>query len=283
MRKRSLRAAILTLVAIAFSIPAQAGHGPRPPVITLNPNCGVSSDQANAVPSVALISPQNEAIVNFATVAGRTFSWKFSDADPTDSQSAYAFRRWADQSSWNAGVDMPESASSSSASSSTGSEGSAGAAEPAYQWWNASKSTWVNAEIFNSGSPNTIAFPSGSWQNLIEYRWTVSAKDSFGGVSQYPAERMVTGSAPPNAPTLISPAAGATIDIAMEPGRTFKWQFSDPDQGDSQTAWAFRRQKTSAANQPLLYWNVSSKTFQPTEVFNPGPAQQVIFDWGDWE
>lgn len=57
------------------------------------------------------------------------------------------------------------------------------------------------------------------------------------------------GNTPPNAPTLLSPANGAVFDLT-QPQR-FRWQFSDPDPGDTQSKY------------DLLYRQLIFMTFTP--------------------
>lgn len=84
--------------------------------------------------------------------------------------------------------------------------------------------------------------------------------------------------APPNAPGLVAPANGATIDLG---GAVYTdWTFNDPDTGDTQGAWAFRRKLSGAAS--YEYWNVGTAAWQSTEVWNSGSATEYTFPAGSW-
>ena len=73
---------------------------------------------------------------------------------------------------------------------------------------------------------------------------------------------------PPNAPTLTAPANGAIADLAAGTV-AFTWTFSDPNPGDTQSAWAMRIKQSGGAYQ---YVNASNNTLQSTIVWNAGSA-----------
>lgn len=85
----------------------------------------------------------------------------------------------------------------------------------------------------------------------------------------------------PNAPTLVSPANGATADLAS--GATFSWQYTAVSPGDTQQAWALRR--VYGAGPTTEYWNASSLawggsiTWNTTDLNNPYKAP---FPAGKW-
>jgi hypothetical protein len=85
----------------------------------------------------------------------------------------------------------------------------------------------------------------------------------------------------PSTPTLLNPANGARVDLAA--GATFTWRYNAVSPGDTQQAWAFRRQYGSGPT--TEYWNVSTQSWQGTEVYNTTDANapyQVSFPAGKW-
>jgi hypothetical protein len=83
----------------------------------------------------------------------------------------------------------------------------------------------------------------------------------------------------PTAPTLVSPASGALVDLAV--GGTFKWTYNQVSAGDTQQAWAFRRTLGAVVD----YWNNSTQAFQSGSVYNTSAAtlpSQVAFPAGKW-
>lgn len=85
----------------------------------------------------------------------------------------------------------------------------------------------------------------------------------------------------PGTPTLLSPANGARVDLAA--GYTFKWQYNAVSPGDTQQAWAFRRQ--FGGGPTTEYWNVSTQAWQSGEVYNTTDTTnpyQVSFPSGKW-
>jgi hypothetical protein len=68
----------------------------------------------------------------------------------------------------------------------------------------------------------------------------------------------------PNAPTLVSPANGAVVDLAA--GATFSWTYSPVSPGDTQQAWALRR--IYGGGPTTEYWNASTLAWSGTIVWN---------------
>lgn len=82
----------------------------------------------------------------------------------------------------------------------------------------------------------------------------------------------------PYAPTLVAPANGSVADLAA--GFTADWTFSDPNAGDSQTAYYLRRKVAGAGS--YEYWNAGTGAFQAGEVKNSAAATAVAFAAGLW-
>lgn len=79
----------------------------------------------------------------------------------------------------------------------------------------------------------------------------------------------------PNAPQLLEPANGSTVDTSRT---DWRHQFSDPNTGDTQSARAFRRKLTGAGS--YSYWNAGTQAWQSTEVFNASTSGAWAFPAG---
>lgn len=77
----------------------------------------------------------------------------------------------------------------------------------------------------------------------------------------------------PNAPTITYPTGGETIELAS--GQTFTWTFSDPDSGDTQSAYTLRYRVTGATSWTTLSEVVSANS---KHTFAGG-----TFAAGSWE
>lgn len=83
----------------------------------------------------------------------------------------------------------------------------------------------------------------------------------------------------PSAPTLISPASGANVDLAS--GATFTWTYNGVSPGDTQQAWAFQR-VTGATTE---YWSNAGQSWSGTIVWNttvPATPYAAVFPAGKW-
>lgn len=83
----------------------------------------------------------------------------------------------------------------------------------------------------------------------------------------------------PSAPTLISPASGASLDLAA--GATFTWAYNPVSPGDTQQAWAFQRVYGATTE----YWNAGSQSWSGTIVWNTTVAAtptSAVFAAGQW-
>lgn len=80
----------------------------------------------------------------------------------------------------------------------------------------------------------------------------------------------------PGVPVLTSPTPGAQVDLAL--GSTFRWEYVPAGPGDTQQAWAFRRQYSSTTE----YWNDGTQSWSGTEVWNTGAAALVSFPASQW-
>ena len=149
----------------------------------------------------ALLSPGNGAMADFTTAL--TFSWAFSDPDPGDTQSAWAFRR------------LPLGGGS-------------------YMYWSVASGAWVSSPVWNSGNTGTYQFPASAWgSNGYDFLWSVACEDSFGAQGPFASDLVIQGAVGPSA-SLTAPSGTVTND---QP--TVAWSFSSP-QGYLQTAYQIR-------------------------------------------
>lgn len=84
---------------------------------------------------------------------------------------------------------------------------------------------------------------------------------------------------PPNAPTLLTPIGGATIDKDVD--QVFDWDFSDPDSGDTQSAYEFRYRLFGAGSWTTT-GQVASTSTQRTVVggtFAAGTYEWQVKTW----
>jgi hypothetical protein len=81
------------------------------------------------------------------------------------------------------------------------------------------------------------------------------------------------------APTLVSPANGAALDLAA--GATFTWTYNPVSPGDTQQAWAFKRVEGATTE----YWNATSQSWSGTIIWNTTVAAtptSAVFTAGKW-
>ncbi len=90
--------------------------------------------------------------------------------------------------------------------------------------------------------------------------------------------RLATLNAAPAPPRLLSPSPSAVGDLGTN-GVTCAWSFVDPDPGDVQGAWQFRRKVGAGA---YSYYNLAADTWGAVAVWNTGPANMVAFGPGAW-
>ncbi|MBI4284769.1 MAG: PKD domain-containing protein, partial [Chloroflexi bacterium] len=112
----------------------------------------------------------------------------------------------------------------------------AGATHSASQWQITTVSASYTTPVFDSGTDTanktSLVIPAGTLRSTTAYYWRVRHQDSFGNWSEWSAQAsFTTGTLPPNTPSNVSPASGAT-DIGLTPTLTSS-PFSDPDEGDS--------------------------------------------------
>jgi hypothetical protein len=114
-------------------------------------------------------------------------------------------------------------------------------------------------------------------RDSIDMIWSEGGSGSYTIKSQ----QLLALTRSPSTPTLVYPANGARVDLAS--GATFSWQYNAVSPGDTQQAWAFRRQYGGGPT--TEYWNVSTQAWQGTEVYNTtdtAAPYQVSFPSGKW-
>lgn len=87
-----------------------------------------------------------------------------------------------------------------------------------------------------------------------------------------------TLNSPPTAPSLIVPTNSQFVDLAA--GYAFDWAFNDPDTGDSQSAYAFRRRVAGTGT--YEYWNAATAGWGASEVKNASGTSEIVFAAGKW-
>lgn len=80
---------------------------------------------------------------------------------------------------------------------------------------------------------------------------------------------------PPNAPILLAPADASTLDRNVS--QRFDWDFSDPDAGDSQSAYNFRYRAVGAATWAETGWQSSTQTYH--DVSGGTFADGTDYEW----
>jgi hypothetical protein len=112
--------------------------------------------------------------------ASLLLDWTFTDADPTDTQSAYALRRQI-----GAG---------------------------AFSYWNAGTTTWGASEVFNSSATTQVTLSSG-WgaDSDANHSYAVKVRDASSLDSGYSSSLTLTPSAKVN-PTITAPTAAQVIN-----------------------------------------------------------------------
>lgn len=102
----------------------------------------------------------------------------------------------------------------------------------------------------------------------VDYLLDASVGSSYALLGDYAAFNQA-----PNAPTLTGPASGATIDRTIT--QRFTWTFSDPDTGDSQSAFDVRYRAVGAST----WITVSGTTTNQYLDFASGTFAAGSYEW----
>ena len=118
------------------------------------------------------------------------------------------------------------------------------------------------------GGRQSVEYP-GSWPDP----WNPTSEDRIYSIyCTYTAE---AANNPPNAPTLNSPSANSRFDPSESV--QFTWTFSDPDAGDSQSAYQFQLDDDSDFSSPIIdTGKVSSSTSSTTQTL---PSTVGLYYW----
>jgi hypothetical protein len=133
--------------------------------------------------------------------------------------------------------------------------------------------------VYNAGAANyahntdAIGIMTVGAPAALTFGMTPAASGVFVGTVVLPSLNRA-----PYAPILVSPATGATVDMAAA-GAKVVWQPSDPDgPGDPQTAFRLKRLKSGGSNE---WWTGSAWTGSETNVVSTSTS--VTFGAGLWD
>jgi hypothetical protein len=156
------------------------------------------------------------------------------------------------------------------------------------------QTTTVDIELSTNGGTNWSVIVSGTandGSHVYDFsavaastacKIRIRAKDTlgyYGSYDQSDANFTIQHNQAPNAPSLISPPNGGSVDLAA--GYSFDWTHNDPDASDEQTAFYLRRKVEGAGS--YEYWNAGTGAWQTTEVKNPSATDSYTFAGGKWD
>jgi len=136
-----------------------------------------TSDTASGAPKVPALSAPANGVAQDVNAA-LPFTWNFTADDPSETQDSYALRKTLSS---------------------------------VVTYWNASSSTWVGSEVFNSSGTSGVTLASG-WGSTSDanHFYAVKVKGTISGLStNYSSQVQVQPSAKDN-PTITSPSASPT-------------------------------------------------------------------------
>lgn len=130
--------------------------------------------------------------------------------------------------------------------------------------------TWDGSwTALQTGTATRISAARGTLGRRVDWGWDDSGTSWRHG--------QVIFNTAPTAATWVSPVDGAGGDVGA--ALVLDWAFVDSDAGDSQTAYAMRRQIGAGT---LYYWRASDSTWQAAEVKNTETATTLTLasGWG---
>lgn len=132
--------------------------------------------------------------------------------------------------------------------------------------------SWTTVEAATTLA-SSCSLQRGYSSRFIRAVWATGAASPYN--VRYEAE--IDVSIAPSASTWASPSDGQAADVAET--LTLDWTFVDVDSGDSQTAYAMRRQIGAAA---YAYWNAGSSTWGAGETKNTSATTSLTLTaaWG---
>lgn len=134
--------------------------------------------------------------------------------------------------------------------------------------WGSWTTAVTRAASSNDGDVNAVRHPP---RDSVDTLYSVGS----GPFSIF-SHQVVALTRAPAAPTLTYPPNGARLDLAA--GATFTWTYNPVSPGDTQQAYAFRRQYSSTTE----YWNAASNSWSATIVWNASSAGRAEFPSGKW-
>ena len=123
-----------------------------------------------------------------------------------------------------------------------------------------------------------VSLPRHPQHNIIPMLYTIITGTNPVVYTVY-SQTLVTLQRTPVAPTLVSPASGAKLNLAL--GGTFSWTYNPIAPGDIESGYTFKR-VTGATTE---YWNATTQAFQSGTVTNttdPDNPSQVTFPASKW-
>ena len=139
--------------------------------------------------------------------------------------------------------------------------------------WNGSGTVDIKANCTRLGQPNSIKINGTS----INFNYNPTTKICFFNVTfnTLKTVEVMWEYAPPNPPTSVSPKPASRLDPSKF--LTFTWEFSDPDQGDSQFAYRFQLSDNYDFISPIIdTGKVTSPSTQTTQAL---PNTVALYYW----
>jgi len=139
----------------------------------------------------------------------------------------------------------------------------------------------VDADIENQLTVDWFAIGFSNWQWVSGDNNHIYCKEYASATP--PPKLVVTYSVnnPPNAPTLNSPSANTRYDISESVG--FSWTFSDPDSGDSQSAYRFQLDDSSSFSSPNIDTGKVSSSSTSTTRTLPSTVEKYYWRVKTWD
>lgn len=124
-----------------------------------------------------------------------------------------------------------------------------------------------------SGSASTLAWDVSALGQGTTYTvraWSVDPIGMSSSTLTMTGAFTIDHNLAPNAPTLVAPANAVPLDMTL--AQLFDWTFSDPNVGDTQSAYALKFRRVSDS---LLRWYNGTTTLATTETFNSSATDSV--------
>lgn len=139
--------------------------------------------------------------------------------------------------------------------------------------------TWSAWTTIIARAPSTtdgqVSLPRHIQRNQIPMLYTIISGGNYTVFSTL----LATLTRTPSAPTLLSPASGAKLNLSL--GGTFSWLYNPIAPGDIEQGYIFKRVQGVTTD----YWNATTQAFQSGTVTNttdPDNPSQVTFPPAKW-